>query len=166
MNINTNSVANGQGSSVSTSSDQKTTRARSMDPEGLRACAKELVPELKKIPEDKSFISLKFICDKFNCVRSVALEVLNLANKDVRRYYEVIEDLGDPSSLKRVRLSSKGAMTGFTYFNRANKNVNRPENMKFVLGDEFDVVFPEDDWDTFICTRVRPSSASVDTVEA
>lgn len=165
MNINTNSVANGQGSSVSTSSDQKITRARSMDSEGLRACAKELVPELNKIPEDKSFISLKFICDKFNCVRSVALEVLNLANKDVRRYYEVIEDLGD-SSLKRVRLSSKGAMTGFTYFDRANKNVNRPENKKFVLGDEFDVEFPEDDWDTVIYTRVRPASTTDDTVEA
>lgn len=165
MNINSKCNDYGQGSSVSTSSDQNTTRARSMKPEALRACADELAEELASYPDDKDMISGNYICEKFNCIRGVALEIFKLANTDVRRYFEVVEDMAQSSPLKRVKYASVGVMTGSTHFQRANENVDRPKDMRFVLGDEFNVEFPEDDWNKVILTRVRPASASANTVE-
>ncbi|WP_319584738.1 hypothetical protein [uncultured Pseudodesulfovibrio sp.] len=166
MNIDSNFVTNDQGSSVSTSSDQKATRARSMKPEKLRTCADELAEELASYPDKKDRISGNYICEKFNCIRSVALEIFKLANTDVRRYFEVVEDMAQSSPLKRVKYANVGVMTGSTHFQRANENVDRPRDMRFVLGDEFNVDFPEDDWNKVILTRVRPASTTDDTVEA
>lgn len=144
------------------SKNEKSTRRRTMKPEELKACADVLAVELKTYSEGKP-ISLNYVHDKFDCIRSVAMEIINLANKKVRRYFEILEDIEKTTKSDPAELYVRGLMLAFSNFKRANNT--RSEEAKFILGDKFEAEFPEDDLDKVILTRVHRAATPTDTVE-
>lgn len=164
MDTHTPSVATGQNSANtnSTTKSGKPRRDREITDEKKAECVKTLVEKLEALPEGSS-INVNEVCDDFGCATYIANAIIREAMNRVRRFFEIDEENAANTSAHKLKLSEKIMPIGRTHFNKANKG--RKEEDKFHKDDEFKIEFSKENLDVFTVTRVRPASASANTVE-